>query len=96
MGTWELQPLLSGRSHLLAVPARVLPLLSPLLSSCLALDTLSLAVFQEYNDERKLIQSELEGDDQYYCMCGPIMLLLLRVCFEKKEMFLLKIMFMLS
>ena len=38
-------PLLSVRGHLLAVPIRVLPLLSPLLSGHEALDRLSFASF---------------------------------------------------
>ena len=40
---------LGGCGHLLAVPTRVPPLLSPLLSGHQALDTLTLALFQEYD-----------------------------------------------
>ena len=42
--------LLSGRGHPLGVSTIVLPLLSPPLSGHQGLDTLSLALFQEYDE----------------------------------------------
>ena len=48
----DCKPLLRGHDHLLPVPVRALPLLSPLLSGHQEPDTLSLASFQEF-DERK-------------------------------------------
>ena len=48
---WELKPLLSDHRHLLAVPTKVISLLSPLLSGHQALDTLSSVLFQEYDGE---------------------------------------------
>ena len=44
-------PLLSSPCHLLAVPVRVLPLLSPLLSSHQVLNTLSSALFKKMMKE---------------------------------------------
>ena len=65
-------PLLRGRLQksgnnfdvILAFSTRVFPLLSPL-KRHQALYTLSLALFQEY-DEGKIIQSEIEGDDRLW------------------------------
>lgn len=45
-----MKPLLNGRGHILAVPKRVLSLLSPLLRGHRALDTLGLASFLEYDE----------------------------------------------
>ena len=66
-------PLLRGRlpksgnnfDVILAFSTRVFPLSSPLLRGHQALYTLSLALFQEY-DEGKIIQSEIEGDDRLW------------------------------
>ena len=52
---------LNDRGHLFAVPTRVFPLLSPLLSDHQALYRLSFPLFQEY-DEGK--QPEIEGDNR--------------------------------
>ena len=46
-------PLLSGRGHLLAVPTTAVPLFSPLFSGHQALDTLTLAIIQEYGETKQ-------------------------------------------
>lgn len=46
-------PLLSGRGHLLAVATTALPLFSPLFSGHQALDTLTLAIIQEYGETKQ-------------------------------------------
>ena len=74
-------PLLSGRGHLLAIPTTALPLFSPLFSGHQALDTLTLAIIQEYGPRQKVATD-----------CGPVMLLPLRVCLKDRALFLLKIM----
>ena len=43
-------PLSGGRGHLLAVPTTALPLFSPLLSGHQALDTLTVAIFEEHGE----------------------------------------------
>ena len=58
------------------------PLLSPLLSGHQAL----LAVFQEYDEGKCSPKLKVTA------YCGPVMLLLLRVCFKNIVMFLLKVM----
>ena len=55
---WELKPLFSG--HLLTIPLRVLPLLSPLLA---AINPLIHLVCLCFKNMVKEIQSEIEGDD---------------------------------
>ena len=49
---WERKPLFSGRGHLLAVPTSVLSLLLPLSSGHQEGDTLGLALFLEYHEEK--------------------------------------------
>ena len=79
-------PVLSGHSHLFGVSTIVLPLLSPPLSGHQALDTLSLALFQEY-DEGKC-SPKIEGGDQLLTSNASSVTLL----FQNKVMLLLKIM----
>jgi len=79
-------PLLSGRSHLLGVPTIVLPLLSPPLSGHQALDTPSLALFQEH-DEGKY-SPKIEGYNRLLTRNASSLTLL----FQNKVMLLLKIM----
>ena len=74
-------PGLSGRGHLLAVPMRVLTLLSPLWSSYQVLDIFSLASFQEFDERKYCSRWELTT------VCGPVMLLLSFVCFAIKWCF---------
>ena len=75
---------ISGCGHLLAVPTRVLPSLSPLLSGHQALDTLSLANFEIW---WRKIQSEVEVQDRLGTShASPVASL-----FQNKVMFLLKI-----
>ena len=81
-----MKPLLSGCSLLLGVSTIVLPLLSPPLSGRQALDTLSLALFQEH-DEGKY-SPKIEGDDRLLTRNASSVMLL----FQNKVMFLLKIM----
>ena len=79
-------PVLSGHSHLFGVSTIVLSLLSPPLSGHQALDTLSLALFQEY-DEGKY-SPKIEGGDQLLTSNASSVTLL----FQNKVMLLLKIM----
>ena len=79
-------PLLSGRGHLLAVATTALPLFSPLFSGHQALDTLTLAIIQEYGETKQSPRQKVASD------CGPVMLLPLRVCLKDRALFLLKIM----
>ena len=79
-------PLLSGRGHLLAVPTTAVPLFSPLFSGHQALDTLTLAIIQEYGETKQSPRQKVATD------CGPVMLLPLRVCLKDRALFLLKIM----
>ena len=78
--------LLSGRCHPLGVSTIVLPLLSPPLSGHQGLDTLSLALFQEY-DEGKY-SPKIEGYNRLLTSNASFVTLL----FQNKVMFLLKIM----
>ena len=79
-------PLLSGRGHLLAVPTTALPLFSLLFSGYQALDTLTLAIIQEYGETKQSPRQKVATD------CGAVMLLPLRVCLKDRALFLLKIM----
>ena len=79
-------PVLSGHSHLFGVSTIVLPSLSPPLSGHQALDTLSLALFQEH-DEGKY-SPKIEGGDQLLTSNASSVTLL----FQNIVMLLLKIM----
>ena len=74
-------PGLSGRGHLLAVPVRVLTLLSSLWSGYQVLAIFSLASVEEFDERKYYSRWEL------MTVCGPVMLLPSLICFAIKWCF---------